>query len=293
MKNINIKNYLIIVAALLFFATPVFASELKLDAGTAKIGVGQQFEARLILDTQNKIINAIEGQIGFSSDFLELKEVRDGNSIINLWVEKPALGCSGSVSCELVFSGIIPGGYNGQNGLLFSLIFEAKKEGAADISLENASALLNNGKGTADTTTVKNLELKIEKTGTSSAPTLSDRELPENFKPLIGRNPDIFGGKWFLTFATQDKGSGIDYYQVQERWFRQPDNNAWKKVESPYLLKDQGRRSYVYVRAIDKAGNARWVALLPTNLPLYKLFIIFGIIIVSALLLRRKPWRKH
>ncbi len=283
----KIQNYLLICAALLFFAMPVFASELKLDIGGEIIGINQQFEVRLLLDTQNKTINAMEGKIVFSSDALELKEIRDGNSTVNFWVEKPVYS-GGNIS----FGGIVPGGYNGQSGLLFSLIFEAKKEGAAGISLENASALLNNGQGTADATTVKNLELKIEKTGTASAPVIIDREPPENFNPLIGRNPDIFGGKWFLTFATQDKGSGIDYYQVQERWFWQPDNNVWRKVESPYLLKDQLGISYVFVRAVDKSGNERIVAVSPRIMPAYELFVIFGIIIVVLVLLRRIYGRK-
>jgi len=279
--------FLFSVCLILLWGTSVKASEIYFGTLGQTIGVGQRFEVRLFLDTQDKTINAMEGKIIFSSDTLELKEIRDGNSIINFWVEGPS-----AAGNEINFSGIIPGGYDGQNGLIFSLIFEAKKEGAANIFLENASALLNNGQGTADATTVKNLELKIEKTGTASVPEISDSEPPENFNPLIGRNPDIFGGKWFLTFATQDEGSGIDYYQVQERWFWQPDNNAWKKAESPYLLKDQGRRSYIYVRAVDKAGNARLAALSPTNLPLYQLFIIFGIIVVVLVLLRRKLWRK-
>lgn len=284
MKNLKIKNYLLTCAVLFLFAAPVFAAEFKINTDSSAIGIGQQFEVRLILDTQGRAINAVEGKVNFSPDFLELKEIRSGQSIINLWVEKPAV--SGS---EINFSGITPGGYNGQNGQVFSLVFEAKKEGKADISIENVKALLNDGQGTEDAVAVKNLEFKIEKTGNAFAPAISDRDLPENFKPLIGRDKNIFDGKWFLSFATEDKGSGIDYYQVQERWFSRPDQDKWRKTDSPYLPKDQLGINYVFVRAVDKAGNERIVAVSPRIIPVYKLFIIFGIImaVIGILKIRR------
>ena len=279
----KLKNYAIVVAILLFFAAPALASELKLNINGETIGIDQQFEIRLLLDTQNKTINAVEGKVKFSSDFLELKEIRDGNSIINFWIEKPSN--SGN---EIKFSGIIPGGYNGQNGLIFSLIFESKKDGKTKIAMESINILLNDGEGTEDAVAVKNLELKIEKTGNASASAIFDRDLPEDFKPLIGRDKNIFNGKWFLSFITQDKGSGIDYYQIQERWFWQPSNARWEKAESPYLFKDQWLWSYIYVKALDRAGNARLVVLPPSNMPLYRIFIIFGIMIVGVLLLARR-----
>lgn len=285
----KIQNYLFIGLALLFFALPVFASNFMLNTDGAQIGIGQQFEVRLILDTQGKVINAVEGQVKFLPDFLALKEVRDGNSIINFWVERPS--AAGDV---IKWSGIVPGGYNGQSGLIFSLIFEAKKAGQAEIFLENFKALLNDGQGTEDAASVKNLLLKIGKTGNASAPVISDNDAPETFRPLTGRDKSLFHGKWFLSFAAEDKGSGIDYYQVQERWFLHPGKDGWKKAESPYLLKDQWGISYVFVRAVDKSGNARIVAVPPRVISVFKLLIIFGIIIVAIIIfkMRRKLWRK-
>ena len=82
-----------------------------------------------------------------------------------------------------------------------------------------------------------------------------DTTKPEEFKPEIGRDPAIFEGKYFLSFATVDKMSGIDHYEIIET--RDKKQDIWKKVESPYLLEDQSLQSKILVKAVDKAGNER------------------------------------
>ena len=63
----------------------------------------------------------------------------------------------------------------------------------------------------------------------------------------------------------------------------------WVSVESPYVLQDQELRSYVFMKAIDKAGNKRIVSL-PPKYPLkwyemYENWIIIIIIAVFAIYL--------
>jgi len=71
-----------------------------------------------------------------------------------------------------------------------------------------------------------------------------------------------------LVFATQDKGSGIDGYAIHEspRIKTRISTNELMEDESPYLLKDQNLRSYIYVKAVDKAGNER-IAMLEPRYP--------------------------
>ena len=76
-----------------------------------------------------------------------------------------------------------------------------------------------------------------------------DATSPEVFTLEIGEDPSLFEGKYFLSFATQDKMSGIDYYEIKE------GKIDWKKVTSPYLLEDQALGKKIVVRAYDKAGN--------------------------------------
>ncbi|OGH83817.1 MAG: hypothetical protein A2261_03705 [Candidatus Magasanikbacteria bacterium RIFOXYA2_FULL_44_8] len=139
-----------------------------------------------------------------------------------------------------------------------------------------------------------------------------DVDAPESFKPEIAQDPNIFGGKWFLAFATQDKGSGIDHYEIREdlgfriknlggiiKKFLIPKSyllNSWQEVESPYVLKDQKLKSWVYIKAIDKAGNER-IEVIPQKYPFqwYESWLWWGIIIVGfaiAYALKKFLWRK-
>src|SRR3989344_873954 len=128
----------ILTVLFLFFAFSVSAAGLKLTSQIQEIGIGQQFQINLVLDTEDEEINAVEGKIVFQADLLELKEIRDGNSIINFWID-PVRNCvSNGVERpdSICFSGIIPGGYLGE-GFIFSAIFQVKKEGAGIIEIQD------------------------------------------------------------------------------------------------------------------------------------------------------------
>jgi len=263
----------------------VFAAELNLISHTQEINVGQQFQVDVILNTEGEQINAIEGKITFPRDLLELKKINDGNSIINFWIEKPKSAPDGQV----VFSGIVPGGYNDNQGLILSITFLAKKEGSGLIEIQNAKTLLNDGKGTEAKLKIFNFQFLISKevlTTQFSVPEIKDLEPPENFKPEITSDPTIFEGKYFLVFATQDKGSGIDHYEVLESRNQKIENRNWRTVESPYLLKDQKLKSFIYVKAVDKAGNERIAILAPRySLKWYEKWENWIIIIIVTFIL--------
>jgi hypothetical protein len=89
-----------------------------------------------------------------------------------------------------------------------------------------------------------------------------------------------------LVFSTQDKGSGIDYYEVKEEsqflLFRLLPSK-WHRAESPYLLRDQSLSSRIYVKAVDRAGNKQFAELLPKRLIHWYEDYSFWFIIVSGL----------
>jgi len=100
-------------------------------------------------------------------------------------------------------------------------------------------------------------------------------------------------------FATQDKGSGIDYYEIKES--RQKFLKIFKKwviAESPYVLKDRKLRSYVYIKAVDKAGNER-IAVVEPRYPIkwyenYWIWIIIILaIIFSFIVIKGNLWKKQ
>lgn len=304
MKN---KSKIIILFSIFYFlfSSQAMAAKLELNSPVSEIGTGQQFKIDLMLDAENEDINAVEGIVAFSPAILELKSVKDGDSIINFWIEKPNQKEAGRIK----FSGIVPGGFRGilgpywegyKPGKVFSLIFAAKSEGGGAVEIKNAKVLLNDGQGTPANVQISNFQFNIKDVGRPYINDVRrpDIDPPELFAPEVASNPNIFGGKWFLVFAAQDKISGIDHYELQETPGREPNKNNWHAAESPFLLKDQSLSSYIFVKAVDRSGNSRIVYLPPKvswyQKPIVYIPIIFialiGVIIIWRWI--RKLWRQ-
>lgn len=274
----------------------VFAADIFFGAKTNEVRIGEQFEVKLFVNTPEESVNAFEGKITFPGDLVKVKEIRDGNSIINFWINKPKAD-DGAIT----FSGITPGGFQGNNSLIFSVIFEAKSEGVANFEINNARVLRNDGAGSQAVLTVASLEMKVSSRASATTPTVTeikDTELPESFAPAISRDDSIANGKWFIVFATQDKASGIDHFEIKES--RQRILNVFEKwitAESPYVLMDQELRSYVWIKAVDKVGNER-IAIVEPRYPLewYKSWQIWSIIILGlfvSAVIGKILWKKH
>jgi len=294
LRGRQFKKYLLpalVIIASFLIVEPAFAAKTFFGTKTQEMKAGQSFEVSVFIDTENEVINAIEEKIIFPQDLLEIKKINDSNSIINFWID-PVKNCvSNGVekSNEICFSGIIPGGYNDNQGLILSITFLTKKEGSGTIKFGEVKALRNDGQGTEAPLTISNFQFSISKevlTTQPSVPEIKDLEPPENFKPEIASDPTIFEGKWFLVFATQDKGSGIDHYEVLESRNQKIENRNWRTVESPYLLKDQKLKSFIYVKAVDKAGNERIATLAPRySLKWYEKWENWIIIIIVTFIL--------
>jgi hypothetical protein len=249
----------------------VFAAQISFDAKTTQTQVGKNFEVILFVNTEQENLNAFEGKVIFPLNLLDLKEIRDGNTIVNFWID-PVRNCvSNGVEKpdEICFSGITPGGFNGKSGLIFSAIFEAKKEGVAKFEVKDARILRNDGTGSAAVLSTTPFEVAIFEEVQVEVPAIQkieDREQPELFVPEIARDESISGGEWFIAFVTQDKVSGIDHYEIKEsRQKILTFFSRWRAAESPHVLKDQELRSYIFVKAVDKTGNERIVKLSPQN----------------------------
>ena len=98
----------------------------------------------------------------------------------------------------------------------------------------------------------------------------------------IHQNPSIFEGKYFITFSTTDKQTGINYYKVKE------GKRDWQRAASPDLLNNQNLSDIIKVRAMDKAGNERTAECPPSKKPLSYWIIIFIIIGIGIII-----WRIH
>jgi hypothetical protein len=272
----------------LLFANRVLAAGIFFGANGPDVSVNSKLEVGVYLNTENELVNAVGGEINFPADVFDFQGFYTGGSVLTLWITPPTLTASGTVS----FAGIVPGGLNTPKGYLFSLILTAKQKGSATVSAGNESILLNDGLGTA--ASVSKAPLVLNVTDTSNSPAfvpLYDATPPEPFTPQVVKNADVFDGKWFVTFIAEDKGAGIDRYEVMETppigsFAGLFSKNRWESAQSPHLLKDQSLRSSVYVKAIDRAGNVRLAEVKPMNaLPLYENYLVWSVIILLAVIL--------
>lgn len=236
------------------------AAELQLEANKKTVAPTDEFLVTVTLST-GESVNAVEGSISFPVDFLEVKTIRDGNSSITLWIERPRVDERGTI----VFAGISPGGINNIESSLFSIVFKAKRTGEAHIAMQDVTVLHNDGLGTELPVTHSGAHIAIA--GASSGrekEILSDVTPPESFTPFLARDESVGEGKWFVAFATQDKTSGIHHFEVKEyRLGFLKDITSWRRAESPYILSDQELKSTIIIRALDNAGNKRDIVINP------------------------------
>lgn len=281
------KKILLLSFIFLAFANQSNAASLDLQSNAKNIRINSYFQVDIYLNSEDVSINTIETKISFPKELIELKEIRNGNSIINFWVNQPK-----EENGEITFSGIIPGGYNAKKGLISSLLFESKNYGTGTIKFESLQGFKNDGLGTLVDLKPTNLSFNITENSEEYIPVeMEDYVKPEIFAPEINQTQELFDGKYFLVFATQDKGLGIDHYEVCEG-----DINNCVIAESPYLLQNQNLDKKIYVKAIDKKGNERLAIVnLQNNLNKYQICLVFVIIILTILLvvyLIKKLWIK-
>lgn len=283
-KNKNIIFYILTIFISLSPFT-VFAlnyPNIYTETDNKNIEVNDEFIVQAYLNTENNLVNAIEGSIVFPKDSLKLKEIRDNNSFVNLWIERPNLDKDGNI----VFSGIIPGGVKDKKIFLFSMVFIAQKNSNIKIQTDKIRFIQNDKNNTELKSQNTSLIIKIDKNTSDEIVHIKDPEdnyPPEDFKPIIGRSSDIFDNKYFLVFDTQDKGVGIYHYEVREGYW-----GKYTQAKSPFLLKYQKLDHGIYVKAVDKKQNERVVYLNSQNAPWYIKYIIFVIILLTCYIFFKK-----
>ena len=288
----NFFKLLQIFLGLIFICTiPTLteAAVLYLEPAEGEYHQSDTFIAEVRINPEGECINTIQADLTFLKDILEVEDLSAGNSIISVWIKNPEYSNeTGFIS----FAGGIPGGYCGglpgspeKSNLLGKIIFKVKEvrwQQQGEIKfLETSQVLLNDGLGTPAKLTTKGAIFTI----LPGVPRVSKKEWqeelerdkipPEPFKIKISQDPLTFEGKYFITFFTTDKQTGVDYYEVKE------GKKDWQKAVSPYVLEDQSLKDIIKVRAVDKAGNKRIVEYLPPtaekSFPWWIIIILVGI----------------
>jgi hypothetical protein len=253
-----LRLYIIFACALIFYSGgfyDVYGAEIRLDVNRSSIRTNEQFIVEVVLNNF-EMLNAVSGTIKFSEGFVVPIDVRTGNSVINFWLEEPHIN-----SNTITFSGITPGGFSGTQNHLFSVVFEAVSEGVAPLDLIDVLGLLNDGNGTEVAIDIYDSVVVI-KPGDSTylKEVYTDEDPPEPFSPEIVFDSPIFGGDPMLVFATQDKGSGIDHYEVRKGIF-----SLYIEADNPLRLSSFSVQRKIFVKAVDKYGNEQVVVVVPTS----------------------------
>jgi len=272
---------------------------LYFEPSDAQLKIGQEFEVKVKIDPEKECLNTIKAEIEYDKDVLIAKDFLTGSSIISLWLKKPEIK---AIEGKISFSGGIPGGFcgkipgdPGESDILGKIIFKVPEFLVSDKNiakvkfLESSRVLLNDGLGTEADLKLGEAQYKILKEKEKSPEKVLEKKLnedktpPEPFEILVLKDPQIFEGKYFIIFNTQDKQTGIDHYEVKE------GDKDWKIAESPYLLEDQKLQSIIKVKAVDKAGNERIVEFSP-YLPKKPPFLLYFIVLVLVLVGIRVIW---
>jgi hypothetical protein len=234
----------------------------------------QAFSAEVMVDTGIENINALEATMHIPLG-VSIDNMSSGNSAVLFWVTQPV---HDNQLQSISFSGITPGGFRGQH-MVFTISGNFSADDLTSFTFSEVQALKSDGVGSS-----ANVEFSLKPTEI-----LVDTLPPDNFQPLIGQNDEIFDGQYFLVFTTQDKGLGVDHYEVQEGYF-----GTFVNATSPYLLKYQSLNKKIYIKAYDKSGNKRVVVLeakYPDKWYQYALFVIMLVSVISSILFK-KPWLK-
>lgn len=351
-NNKKVLRRFCVLFCVCFAMVPIstWAATLYLMPQSQTVYQGDTFIVEVRLDTEGEEINAVEADLEFPQDLLEIIDISKGGSILTLWIEEPSV--KGDV---ISFIGGVPGGFKGQ-GPIGKITFLGKEIGRGEISFQEDSKVLH-GEGIAadlsflegsyeiikrpeglpiissrthpdpnkwykqntlhlhwDLTEGAEYSFELSKdpmikpddvpdepkgeliwmgdmeypnledgiyyfslkqklpakdwSGKISFRAMIDVTFPEEFKPEIGKDPSMFEGKYFLSFATTDATSGVAYFEVKE------GKKEFKKVKSPYVLEDQSLGSKILVKAVDKAGNEKIFEIEPPKKPFPSWIII-------------------
>lgn len=288
MKNPNKIILILVLIVGLSLSRKSFAANIYFDSYKDDRNNGD-YLVKVLIDTEGELINAVGGHIDFPQDIVELKDISDGNSSINFWIDKPTIKDNTN---KISFSGITPGGFLGKDKVIFSFILHQKSNTKSSISLSDVKVLKNDEYGSEVDTKISKISLPISTSKNITDSNLSyieDKIIPEDFTPSILKDQSLFDGKSVLVFATQDKDSGIDHYEVKEGYLGQ-----FTIAQSPYLLINQSLSEKIFIKAVDNSGNERLVVLDPMDRDyLYLIKVIIVIMLIVVVLFKiRKIWLK-
>ncbi len=122
-------------------------ASLFLSPASGTFTVGSTFTVSVILNTNNQFINAVQADLSFPPDKLQVVSPSLGTSVISVWTDQPQFDNQKGI---LSFQGGVPDpGIKISRGVISTLTFRVKSVGRAVIKfLDTSKVLLNDGLAT-------------------------------------------------------------------------------------------------------------------------------------------------
>lgn len=254
------KHHIIIYSLLaaLFFLVPSHASahRVSFEQNAETYGPNELAYISLTIDTEGEFINAVELYFTYDADALEIIDIVDTPSIIDLWVSKPHWD-PGEGSATVI--GGIAGGIVAKDAPLATFVVQLKEAEPTNLSLDEqrSKVFLNDGFGNEEAVDAAGVELSAVKTS-GKLLNISSSTHPDETIWYPNRQVRLFwnsdGGKEIsFTFsknftdlpddASEGTASEALFENVEDGvWYfaikRQIRSDAWTSVERRRVLVD-------------------------------------------------------
>ncbi|HEY5221129.1 MAG TPA: cohesin domain-containing protein [Candidatus Paceibacterota bacterium] len=206
----------LIAAAFFFLPAYAHAATLSFSPQSGTYFAGRSFSVSVLVSSPNQAMNAVQGEVSFPTNQLEVLSISQTNSVISLWVQNPTFS---NQDGTIDFGGVSPNpGFQGNNGNIITIRFEAKDTGAAALKFVSGSVLANDGKGTNILTSMGNANFTIAPLAAAPVSTVST---PGNANGpasiIINSTPAISNGTWYningviFNWSTPANAEGVDY----------------------------------------------------------------------------------
>ncbi len=276
-----------------FLPGTALASTVYVQTNHSEFFVGDTILFNVRVDSGGKTINAAEGEVLLDHDAggVALTDINTSGSVFSLWLSKPL---PSDRNTRITFAGGSPGGFVSSDAILFNVVLKLQTTGQIALSPSNIAVYLNDGKGTRDVVSVRDLIIDVlpQRSGAVAiddwAQIVSDdTTAPQPFEIYAGQDDSVYDGKKFLSFSTTDAQSGISYYEVLE------GDLPPTRSSDTYVLQEQSNPVKVTVIAYDAAGNARKSVYDPAPhalaYPLVLVFVgILGFIMLLIVLAKKR-----
>jgi len=287
MKKIISKIKINLAILILLFAFPCISFAMTIDVEKPQeMHVGDIVILNVYLNSEGKEINALEGAIQIKGNY-EIKNINTAGSIFDLWPNKPSFSEE-----KITFVGGATSGVFGSRLKVFSIALKSLDSKEIVFLSEKTEAFLNDGIGTRIDVekmekSISSLDSVGENKNELEKLITEDKNSPNSFEIVIGKDQGVFDGKYFASFNTTDAESGINRYEVME------NNNLPVRTGNTYVLQDQSLKGTIAVKAIDNAGNVRLIQkdvqdIVSENKPINWFAIFISVVLLVIIFFVRK-----